>query len=177
MVPLPIVWNKRVIHQFWTYWNTTRESLNSSQTTKRCIAVLAILDSHFVTSFMNQILPVSIMKVSCFFSCQRFHQCWPNCIPISWTISLSFFLIIMRQHFCNHVGYSSSKYPPSGERASMIVHFLSFVGMVLCVYRDALWGGLQKRLAQVSLSLKLLFFFLHMVHFHFHWSWTWDIRQ
>ena len=51
-VLLPIVGH--VIHQLWTNWNKTRVSSNSSQITKRFIAVLAILDSHFVTAFMNQ---------------------------------------------------------------------------------------------------------------------------
>ena len=29
----PIVWNKCLFHQFWTFWNTTRLSLNSSEIT------------------------------------------------------------------------------------------------------------------------------------------------
>ena len=54
-VLLPIVVNKRVSHQFWTYWKTIRVSLNSSLITKRSIVVLAILGSHFVTVFMFQV--------------------------------------------------------------------------------------------------------------------------
>ena len=66
------VWrNKRVIHLFWTYWNTTWESLNSSQNTKRPIAVLAILHSPSVTSFMSQDKPIFIIEFFCF-SCNRF---------------------------------------------------------------------------------------------------------
>ena len=45
---------------------------------------------------------------------------------MSWTIHLSFFLITMTQHFCNHLGYSSFWVSPSDEAAWMTFHFLSF---------------------------------------------------
>ena len=72
---------------------------------------------------------------------------------MSWTISLSFILVIMTQHFCNHLETATAKYPPSGECAWITFHFLSFVGMVLCVYRDSFVGGMLRGLAQVALML------------------------
>ena len=47
------------------------------------------------------------LQYSFFYSCKRSHKCWLNIIPMSWIIRLSFFLITMTQHFCDHLGYSS----------------------------------------------------------------------
>ena len=49
--------NKRVIHQFWTFWNTTGVSLNSSSITKRSMVILTIFEPFRVTAFMNQVKP------------------------------------------------------------------------------------------------------------------------
>ena len=72
--------------------------------------------------------------------------------------------------FVTILGTEVAKYPPSGECAWMTLHFLLLVGMVLRVYRDALWGGLLKELSQDSLLRELPFLSSHGSLFTDPWS-------
>ena len=43
-VLLPAVWNKRVTHQFWPYWNTTKVSLNCSKIAQGILVIQAVFE-------------------------------------------------------------------------------------------------------------------------------------
>ena len=64
-VLLPVVRNKRVTHQFWTYWNTTRVSLNCSEITQGILVIRAVFESFLFAAFMNQVSPILFIKISC----------------------------------------------------------------------------------------------------------------
>ena len=105
---------------------------------------------------MNKVQPILFWELSCAMFCKCFQQYRPSCVPIYCAVRVSFILVVMTHHCRNHFGDCYCQVSPSGERAWIAFHFLSFVEMVLFVYMDSSVGGMLRVIEEVSLLLLLL---------------------
>ena len=102
--PLPMVTNSNIPHQLRVNWYSTRVSLNCSKVSQGILGILTILNSCLAASFMNKSKPMLFWETSCSMFCERFQQYWPYRVPMNCGVKLSFILIIMTHHSCNHFG-------------------------------------------------------------------------
>ena len=102
--PLPMVRNSNIPHQLRVNWYSTRVSLNCSKVSQGILGILTILNSCLAASFMNKSKPMLFWETSCSMFCERFQQYWPYRVPMNCGVKLSFILIIMTHHSCNHFG-------------------------------------------------------------------------
>ena len=114
----PTVRNKRVIHQFWTYWKTIRVSLNSSQITQKSHLYLVIIQSFsWYCPHEPGITNIHHQSVDLLFV-QTLSSNWFDRAPMSRTITLPFILVIMSKHCSEqNLETDSAKSSPYLERA------------------------------------------------------------
>ena len=142
----PIVRNSYVPHQFRVNWYSTRVCLNCSKVSQGII-----LESGLAASFMNKSKPLFIWAISCSIFCERFQQHRPCGVPKKWCVRLSFILIVMTYHSCNHFGdhyWQSSSIRRIGRNNCPLP--LGCKNGSLCV-KDAWLGEMLKVSAQISL--------------------------
>ena len=100
----PIVRNSNVLHQLRVNWYSPRVSWTCSKVSQGIFGILTTLNYCLAASFLNESNPLLIWEIACSTFCERVHEYRPYRVPVTCCVRLSFILIVMTHHSCNHFG-------------------------------------------------------------------------
>ena len=136
---------KCVFHQCWTYWNSTKSDPeyfgNNMKSFLGNIRAVSFYCHHesCVTKIHHQSLDLTV--------CKRLHQYWFSRVSMFRTIKLSFFLVTVSKHCCDHLGSWHRQFSSMSWMSMNNFRYFSFVRMVLFVKRMLSaqeWQGFHK---------------------------------